>query len=369
MGVFINSLLNYIDCLIIFGHTSDENDIDQCDYKLKSNKIRFVSLGYKTSSWHRFIFHKKFLNQIKYDANSCDAILVRGPSPLAPFFYHHFGKTTKIFYLIVGDYSKTFSSDAKISFRQRLIRTFDYIQDFEHTKSIATSSTFVNSRVLYNKYKNVTKNLIQIKTTTISKDDIFIRDDSFEENQNWINILYTGRFDLNKGLFEICEATKILVEDGFKIRTHFVGWEDAPKHSIKAKLIKKINSLSLNDYIFIHGKQPVGPELNKYYQESQIYVIPSYFESFPRTIWEAFANSLPVIASDVGSIPFHTSNNENILLIQPKDVNSLKNAIKELITDKELRKKLIMNGRECVKDVTLELQSEKLISNIKDHLG
>ena len=60
MGVFINSLLNYIDCLIIFGHTSDENDIDQCDYKLKSNKIRFVSLGYKTSSWHRFIFHKKF---------------------------------------------------------------------------------------------------------------------------------------------------------------------------------------------------------------------------------------------------------------------------------------------------------------------
>ena len=113
----------------------------------------------------------------------------------------------------------------------------------------------------------------------------------------------------------------------------------------------------------------MGPELNKYYQESQIYVIPSYFESFPRTIWEAFANSLPVIASDVGSIPFHTSNNENILLIQPKDVNSLKNAIKELITDKELRKKLIMNGRECVKDVTLELQSEKLISNIKDHLG
>ena len=369
IGVFLSSLLNDVDSLIIFGHTPDENDSDKCDYKLKNDKVRFVNLGNKTSSWHRFIFHKKLLNQIKSDAINCDAILVRGPSPLAPFFYYHFGQSTKIFYLIVGDYNKTFLKSEKFSLRRKMIKFFDYIQDLKHTKAIANSTTFVNSIVLYNKYRNITKDLIQIKTTTISKEDIIVRDDSFKKNQSWINILYTGRLDLNKGLFEICEAIKILVEEGFKVRAHFVGWEDAPKHLIKKKLIKKINSLSLDDHVFIHGKQRVGPELNKYYQDCQLYVIPSYFESFPRTIWEAFANSLPVIASNVGSIPFHTSHKDNILLIQPKDVKSLKNAIKELISDQELRKKLIINGRECVKDVTLEKQTAILLKSIKENLN
>ena len=85
LGVFINSILNDVDELIIFGHLSNNNNLDKCDYKLKNEKIKFVNIGYKTSSLHRFIFNKKLLKQIKNEVYNCDAILVRGPSPLAPF--------------------------------------------------------------------------------------------------------------------------------------------------------------------------------------------------------------------------------------------------------------------------------------------
>ena len=137
---------------------------------------------------------------------------------------------------------------------------------------------------------------------------------------------------------------------------------------MKKNLIRRIDSLSLKEYVFIHGKKKVGPELFKFYKDCQLFLIPSYFESFPRTIWEAFANSLPVIASEVGSIPYYTSDKENILLIKPRDVTSLKNAMVELIENQILRKKLIINGRKCVEDITLEIQSKLLMKNLHKHL-
>ena len=100
----------------------------------------------------------------------------------------------------------------------------------------------------------------------------------------------------------------------------------------------------------------------------QIFVIPSYNESFPKTIWEAFANSIPVIASKVGSISDFTSHGKNVYLIEPRDIYNLKEAIVSLINDSDMRKKLIYNGRKLVKNITLEKQSEILIRNIKNQL-
>ena len=88
-------------------------------------------------------------------------------------------------------------------------------------------------------------------------------------------------------------------------------------------------------------------------------------EGFPRTIWEAMAHSMPVVATKVGSIPFFLNDNDNCLLIKPKSVKKLYNAIKKIINDKNLRKKIIKNGFKLASEQTIENRSKEMVHHLK----
>ena len=109
--------------------------------------------------------------------------------------------------------------------------------------------------------------------------------------------------------------------------------------------------------------------MNSLYRQSDIYVIASRVtEGFPRTIWEAMANSLPVIATEVGSIPHFLNHEEDAILIKPQDINEIERNIKRVIEDSELRKRIIKGGFKIAKGNTLETQSEKMIIELEDYL-
>jgi glycosyltransferase involved in cell wall biosynthesis len=114
-----------------------------------------------------------------------------------------------------------------------------------------------------------------------------------------------------------------------------------------------------------HGFKKVGPDLNEMYRMADIYVIPSYHEGFPRTIWEAMANSLPVVATKVGSIPYFLEDKKHAILINPKKTSDIVKAVNQLISDNNLRKLLIRNGIEISKTNTLEQQTKKMVDRIK----
>ena len=134
-------------------------------------------------------------------------------------------------------------------------------------------------------------------------------------------------------------------------------------------LVKKVNDYNLGEFVHFHGRKKVGDELNQMYFDSDIYIIPSFHEGFPRTIWEAMGQSTPVIATRVGGIPFLLDDKENALLIEAKSVNEIINAVESLICDESLRKKIIARGFEKAKSVTLECQSNSLIALIKNEIN
>ena len=284
LGVFLESLLPYVDKLTIFGHLSANDDLVNCDYKINNEKIVFLNIGLKTSSWHRYLFNKRILKKFSNEAKKCNALLVRGPSPLAPFFYTHFGDLTKTFYLIVGDYTQVHQLSNDRGLRQRVSKYLDFLLDKRLTRSIKCCPTFVNGRHLYEKYSSTSEDISEIKTTTISKKDLFFRKDSFQDNQKYINILYAGRLDLKKGLIEILEASILLIKENYKIKVHFVGWEESQKEEVKNKLIGIAKRNNAIDYIFFHGKKSVGSDLFQLYRDAQLFLLPSYYEGFPRTI-------------------------------------------------------------------------------------
>lgn len=109
--------------------------------------------------------------------------------------------------------------------------------------------------------------------------------------------------------------------------------------------------------------------MNQLYRDAQLYVLASTsdFEGFPRTIWEAMANSCPVIATRVGSIPHYLEHERHALLIEPGDVEGIVQAVKRMVEDGELRRRLIRNGYAMAQSNTLDIQTKKLIQILNDH--
>lgn len=120
--------------------------------------------------------------------------------------------------------------------------------------------------------------------------------------------------------------------------------------SERNKLEKLTKDLNINDKVdflgFIKQKQVV-----KVFNHMDIAVFPSIYdsESFGVAAVEAQACKTAVIASNVGGLPEATNPNYSSLIVPPKDVKALVNALSHLIDDPEKRKQMAENGLDYVK--------------------
>lgn len=81
---------------------------------------------------------------------------------------------------------------------------------------------------------------------------------------------------------------------------------------------------------------------------TDIYVLPSYFEGFPNSLLEAMACGKAVISTKVGSIPDLINNGSNGILIEAGDQNALAKALDKLNANHSLRVSIAENARKTV---------------------
>lgn len=83
-------------------------------------------------------------------------------------------------------------------------------------------------------------------------------------------------------------------------------------------------------------------ELGLLYASSEALLYPSLYEGFGLPILDAFASGLPVITSNVSSMP--EVGGDAVLYVDPYSVLDIKEKIKIITSDKDLRKELIRKG-------------------------
>lgn len=362
LGRFLDSLAVHCVHITLFLHLPDEGENSKFDYAIQSKKISLVSLPARGSVPNRALLASKYSNIVSKYSPDLDGLLIRGPSPLLPSLARAV-KQLPVILLLVGDYFAGVDASPQPGWRRELIRLWTWYNYQGQKKAMRKSLVFVNSRLLFDQFKGKSKQILETRTTTLSEEDLFFRDDTCVHKP--IHLLYTGRFDLAKGLLDIVKAMAILCEEGEDIVLDLVGWPEKD-----SDILLQIDVLAaekgIHGRIVNHGYKSVGPELFEYYKNADIYILASQssFEGFPRTIWEAMAHCLPVVATKVGSIPdFITGVAE---LVEPKNPAALAAGIKKIIHDERIRKEFIKKGFLLASENTLENQVGAMAEVIKE---
>lgn len=146
-----------------------------------------------------------------------------------------------------------------------------------------------------------------------------------------ISVTSIGTFVHRKGYHTAIEAIKSLSKDYNISLTLIGGGKD------KQKLIELAEGY---DNIKLFDRLP-QEKLVELLGKTDIYIQPSIREGMPRTILEAMAMKLPVIATNVSTIPGTVFDNINGLIVEPEDPLQLQNAIVRLVKDEKLRNRIV----------------------------
>jgi glycosyltransferase involved in cell wall biosynthesis len=359
-GRFVDALADYCAEVVCFLHSPLADERAQMDYALQKRNARLVDLGPHASVPRRLLSARSCRGILRKEKTGLDALLLRGPSPLLPALADA-ARPVPTALLLVGDAVAGVDDSRQPFWRREPIRLLWQWNRRRQDKVAKRSLTFVNSRKLFRELQPTIPNLVETRTTTLTRADFFDREDTCTRTP--YHLLYTGRMTRGKGLIEMVEALALLVQEGHDVILDLVGWPEK-NDDVLVEVEQAASRLQVSKRVKFHGPKTAGPELYAHYRDSDIFVIASKTsEGFPRTIWEAMAHSLPVVATRVGSIPDFVQ--DTALLVEPSSTRELADALRDLLHNPAQRRGMIKRGRELAGGVTLEEQVSKMVRSIE----
>ncbi|UCG57498.1 MAG: glycosyltransferase [Phycisphaerales bacterium] len=152
-------------------------------------------------------------------------------------------------------------------------------------------------------------------------------------------VLYVGGFLACKGVCELIEASARVLKQVPNTVVKMCG-----SGRQEGKMRQMIEERNAGGAIEIVGR--VDPQqVHKWMQASDVLVLPSYAEGMPNVVMEAMACGLPVVASAVGGLPQEVGDCEGAILIAPKSVDALEQAMLRVIGDETLRRRMQLASR------------------------
>lgn len=237
----------------------------------------------------------------------------------------------------LGGLGFIFSSQKKLAtfLRPILVRLFQFIFNKENSQLILQNSDDIE--LLVSKARLSGKNLVLIPGS------------GYEPEKFSATNIMTGtpiailasRMIWDKGVGEFVQAAKSLKAEGLKARFVLAGTPDHENpSSITRKQLEKWNE---DGDVEWWGHRPDMPEV---LAQARVVCLPTYYgEGVPKILIEAMASARPIITTDMPGCRDMIRLNKNGLLVPPRDSVALTLALKRLLLDPSLCKRLGEQGR------------------------
>ena len=162
--------------------------------------------------------------------------------------------------------------------------------------------------------------------------------EKFSVQNGEVRLLYVGRISREKDLDILADAYRRLRDEGLPVQLFVVG--HGPYSEAFAESLPEA---CLTGYLR-------GRELATAYASADIFVFPSTTDTFGNVIIEAQASGVPVVVSDSGGPKELVEDKANGLITKSRDVDDFTSAIRALVNDPALRKRMGSCARKSVTD-------------------
>jgi glycosyltransferase involved in cell wall biosynthesis len=150
-----------------------------------------------------------------------------------------------------------------------------------------------------------------------------------------LQILYVSTVKKYKHQWDLIDAVSLLRKEGISIELHLIGGGDPQALRWMRESIQR--NQSDHEFVFYYGSYPYEKTL-EWYRKVDMFVFPSTCENMPVILLEAMTSGLPIASSDRGPMPEVLK--DAGLYFNPESVTSIKNCLRYMIENPNLRKRL-----------------------------
>lgn len=148
----------------------------------------------------------------------------------------------------------------------------------------------------------------------------------FRTLHNPISLIFVGEITKNKNVSTSITAVAKLNQTDINAVFHIIGAGDEEENC--RSLAERLN---VSDKVFFHGWQNSKDEIKKYYDQADIFVMPSFRESFGTVYVEALSQGLPIIYTEGQGIDGYFDQGSVGFSCNPEDADNIKRAIISII--------------------------------------
>lgn len=305
------------------------------NYFLESNfnfgEYTIISKNY--NKFDRIIFHLKAYKilkdiQKKYDIEKYDILHAHSLFSNGVIAWKLYKKYNIPYVVAVRN------TDLNIFFKKMIHLRKLGINILKDSKKIIFLSKSYEENIIKNYIPKKFRKKIQEKSTVIPNgvDNFWIENKNkikTIKNTKEINLLYVGEINKNKNLLTTVKAIEYLIKEGYKVNYSVVG------KASNQKILKKIEQYDFVNYLGIKTKE----KLLEIYRDNDIFIMPSFTETFGLVYVEAMTQGLPIVYSKGqgfdrqfkdGTVGYSVlSNNSEEILIVIKKILKKYNLISE----------------------------------------
>lgn len=169
-----------------------------------------------------------------------------------------------------------------------------------------------------------------------------------EKKNNITNFLFVGNLINFKGLEDIFKAIKLMKKKNFRL--YIVGKPIRKKGIYSLDYWKNLISFYNLDNIILIGPLNFN-ELTYAYRKSDVVLLPTYRDMYPKVIVEAAIMGKPIISTDASGAAEHVlKNNRNGFVIKPGDIKKLSQKM-TILLDTNIRKKMGEESKNIAKQI------------------
>lgn len=243
-----------------------------------------------------------------------------------------------IIHLHGGDFQNFYQPKSSIILKKCIKKIFGYAD-----KVIALSASwqeFLSTFVESNKIE-VIYNGVPVPT-------------NFTKNYHETQMLFLGRVVREKGIFDLLDIMPEIAVRYPEVKLIIGGEGDL------LQLQKVIQQHHLHDNVVLTG-WVTGAKKEKYLEESTIFILPSYNEGLPMSLLEAMSYKCSAVTTNVGGIPEVIRHEINGYMVEPGDLEKMKDIILGLLESRNTRLRI---GEQAYSDILAAYSCERSINKL-----